>query len=292
MRTASRTRTAAAALVLAAAWGAGAAPAAAEDVANGLWQDYRYPTDNPNWRAVYYDNVRTWGWDPVDLRVPYHSSPDVLWNVYVPPANPYWNGPYYTTSHWEPYVPRPIDWSGLEYSLPSAPPVGNTGYHAWYGFSSPGPRSFTPEEWVEWEQHTPQGREYLAKSGARVAAPPPAEERLPVLPRRGLKQYDRPKAGERRWREHEKPVPPEPAALPTRAVPEHRGFIQYYRQTGQRGWQSREVQVKAPRPAPSRGRPVAGPAVHRGFTQYYLKSTPGPGQGKWQTKSGRVFPNQ
>jgi hypothetical protein len=209
-------------------------PARAQDVGNGLWQDYRYPASNPFWQDQYNQMVSTWGWNPTQLRPQYNSSPDAVWSANsVSPSN-FGTQPFYTVTQWQPYVPRPVDWSGLQYSGANAPPESTTGNHAWYGLNSPGPRSETPEQWREWEANTEQGQEFLQRSGLR-------RERRLEYPDRNRNQARSPNSSQRPTEEgnHEGP-----------------GFKQYFRVDAGKPGKSRWA-VRDSRTAPAAN--AAGP---------------------------------
>jgi hypothetical protein len=307
MRPASRNRIVAASAALAVvAWGLGASRASAQDVGNGLWQNYRYPTSNPNWRNVYDEDVAHWGEDPAGLRPRYHSSPDVMWNAYKPStSSPFTSQPFYTTPRWQPYIPRPVSWNGLEYVVSSAPPESSTGHHGWYGPDSPGPRGETPRQWREWETTTPEGERYLERSGIRLKPgelqqqPPTRSVGLPARDRRGFSQYTQsttPKPGEKPWRLHESRIPPEPSELPHRDEPAHTGFTQHSFKAAPGAGQGRapahQTHIFRPPPLPEArpARVIYAAPEHTGFTQYNIKTTPGPGRGRFQVKTKKPLP--
>src|SRR4051794_15152981 len=96
-------------LALAGPWGAGARRASAQVNDNVLWGGV------PN----QYGLNGLW-WGGYNAFSPPNERPGAFagwWDFYIPPAEPAWNGPYYSTPHWEPYVPRPIGWNGLEYGV-------------------------------------------------------------------------------------------------------------------------------------------------------------------------------
>jgi hypothetical protein len=275
----------------------------AQDVANGLWQSYRYPASNPNWRRQYEEEVAHWGYDPQGLRPAYRSSPDMMWgNQPGGATSPFGNAPYYTVSHWDPYIPRPVDWTGLEYGGAGAPPESTTGNHGWYGPSAPGPRSEVPKDWREWEQNTPEGRRYLEQNGLRAPDDRPIRNGPGVLPaqeKSAFKQYfraEQPKAGVKIWQAHESRIPADPNELPVQAEDETGGFKQYVLNRtsgpGQGRWQVKQGGVVRPRPLgePTPSRIMTPAPEHSGFTQYSVKLKPGPGQGRWEVKSKKPAP--
>lgn len=176
----------------------------------------------------------------------FQPSPDVApglwWDHYQPPARPIWNGPYYTVDHWDPYIPRTVAWSPLIYSFSNYPPQ-STRPSAFYAPFSPGPQTYPANQTVFWQYVwpalSPETQALLGDQlglGSGTTEPAPA---LPVIPRRGLKQYYRkhvlgPLKGTY-WEEHEAPVyemPPGPRVIRG----DHFGFTQYYRPAGQNRW--------------------------------------------------------
>ncbi len=228
-------------LALAGPWGAGAAPASAQD------------NDNVIWGGVPNQNVLNglW-WGNYDAFSPQARLGAFAgwWDYYTPPAEPAWNGPYFTAPHWEPYVPRPIGWSGMEYSVANAPP-DSTKPHGWYGPYSPGWRG-DPASAVEyWEYIEPElrAREQARAGGFEAGATAAVEaERAGARERPRFRQYVRSPTSEpsqSSWRAHDSrasEAPPEPASPP--AAP--RGFTQYYRQTAPGPDQGRWVVKSAP----------------------------------------------
>jgi hypothetical protein len=219
-------------------------PALAQQDFNGLW-----------WGRSNAQDFNGLWWGQYNAFVPSPDvAPGVWWDHYQPPANPVWNGPYYTVPHWQPYVPRPVEWTGLDYGVANAPPQ-STRPNGWYGPMSPGPRGdpvSATEFWrYIWPNLSPQTRQLI--------------------------------------RETVKPgvAPPEPAAAPTPAsvVPEapRRGFKQYYKPAAagpvKAGWTAREAPMYQARPAPRVAR-----SEPQGFTQYYRPA----GQGRWTSKSARA----
>lgn len=269
----------------------------AQDVGNGLWQNYRYPASNPNWRAEYAREVATWGEFPQEMRPRYNSSADVVWGSASPGgASPFGTQPFYTVTEWNPYVPRPVEWTGLEYNTASDPPESTTGNHAWYGASSPGPRSDTPAEWREWEMNTPEGLRYREASGlagtptgARAATGISA----PVKEKTSLRQYFRTeptKPGAGRWQERDARVPPEVNHVPAPDAGAGAGGLKQYvlnRPAGTPKGTTGRLQVVRPRsiPEPKAARFATPPPEHSGFTQYYMRTTPRTGQRHWEVKS-------
>lgn len=278
----------------------------AQDVANGLWQDYRYPASNPNWQRNYEREVATWGKFPERLRPRYNSSPDMTWGTAAPlGTSPFGDQPFYTVSRWQPYVPRPIDWSGLEYSGADAPPETSTGNHGWYGPNSPGVRGFTPAEWQQWEMNTPEGQRYREMSGigGPPSRPPGARTRtasgVPSRERSALKQYFRSqpgKPGTGRWQERDGRIPPESIDRPTgdgQGASELKQYILNRPTAAARG-RTPQLRVVRPNPAPdAKASGVVTPAPeHSGFTQYYLRTAPRSGQRRWEVKSKTPAPEQ
>ncbi len=217
------------ALVSMAAWGL-LAPSASAQQFNGLW------------------------WQTYDA---FQPSPDVApglwWDHYQPPMDPVWNGPYYTVSHWNPYYPRVVVWSGLVYNEMNFPPQ-STRPNGWYAPASPGPQSF-PQNAAEfweyiWPILAPETRSVLRTQLGDIAPPEPPPATAPVpapeepAPRvkQGFKQYYKPVVLgplKTRWQVREAPaIGAPPAPRPVRSEPT--GFTQYYRpMEGEKTWSSK-----------------------------------------------------
>lgn len=175
----------------------------------------------------------------------FQPSPDVApgfwWDHYQPPAHPYWNGPYYTVDHWDPYIPRPVAWSPLIYNFANFPPQ-STRPAGFYAQFSPGPITFPQNATQFWQYIWPNlSPETQALIGTQVGlggGKPPEDDWIPALPPARLKQYYKTtvlgplKGGY--WKEREAPLHEQPGPRVIRG--DHLGFTQYYRPQGQKYW--------------------------------------------------------
>jgi hypothetical protein len=185
----------------------------------------------------------------------FQPSPDVApgfwWDHYQPPARPFWNGPYYTVDHWDPYIPRPVVWSPLIYSFANFPPQ-STRPAGFYAQFSPGPITYPENATVFWQYIwptlTPETRSLIAGqlglgAGLGASVPVPGgtaadEAPIPALPPVRPKEYYRKAvAGPLRgtyWQERQVPLHELPGPRIIRG--DHLGFTQYYRPPGESRW--------------------------------------------------------